>query len=162
MKWFILCLRNYVNFSGRARRKEYWFFVLFTFIFSIVARLLDLLIFGPSGMLISGLFGLAMLLPQLAVLVRRLHDTNRSGKWVLGYYLLTILWTGILIVWGISTSFVAAMQGTAGMPVGFSIFAIVGVLAILAYAIVLLVWSCLPGTKGENRYGADPKAGEMA
>ena len=100
MKWFILCLRNYVNFSGRARRKEYWFFVLFTFIFSIVARLLDLLIFGPSGMLISGLFGLAMLLPQLAaaasqaapanpstpgnVLVRRLHDTNRSGKWVLG------------------------------------------------------------------------------
>lgn len=98
MKWFILCLRNYVNFSGRARRKEYWFFVLFTFIFSIVARLLDLLIFGPSGMLISGLFGLAMLLPQLAVLVRRLHDTNRSGKWVLGYYLLTILWTGIIIV----------------------------------------------------------------
>ncbi len=161
MKWFILCLRNYVNFSGRARRKEYWFFVLFTFIFSIVARLLDLLIFGPSGMLISGLFGLAMLLPQLAVLVRRLHDTNRSGKWVLGYYLLTILWTGILIVWGMKC-FVAAMQGTAGMPVGFSIFAIVGVLAILAYAIVLLVWSCLPGTKGENRYGADPKAGEMA
>ena len=161
MKWFILCLRNYVNFSGRARRKEYWFFVLFTFIFSIVARLLDLLIFGPSGMLISGLFGLAMLLPQLAVLVRRLHDTNRSGKWVLGYYLLTILWTGILIVWGMKY-FVAAMQGTAGMPVGFSIFAIVGVLAILAYSIVLLVWSCLPGTKGENRYGADPKAGEMA
>ena len=161
MKWFILCLRNYVNFSGRARRKEYWFFVLFTFIFSIVARLLDLLIFGPSGMLISGLFGLAMLLPQLAVLVRRLHDTNRSGKWVLGYYLLTILWTGILIVWGMKY-FVAAMQDTAGMPVGFSIFAIVGVLAILAYAIVLLVWSCLPGTKGENRYGADPKAGEMA
>ena len=161
MKWFILCLRNYVNFSGRARRKEYWFFVLFTFIFSIVARLLDLLIFGPSGMLISGLFGLAMLLPQLAVLVRRLHDTNRSGKWVLGYYLLTILWTGILIVWGMKY-FVAAMQGTASMPVGFSIFAIVGVLAILAYAIVLLVWSCLPGTKGENRYGADPKAGEMA
>ena len=161
MKWFILCLRNYVNFSGRARRKEYWFFVLFTFIFSIVARLLDLLIFGPSGMLISGLFGLAMLLPQLAVLVRRLHDTNRSGKWVLGYYLLTILWTGIIIVWGMKY-FVAAMQGTAGMPFGFSIFAIVGVLAILAYAIVLLVWSCLPGTKGENRYGADPKAGEMA
>lgn len=160
MKWFILCLRNYVNFSGRARRKEYWFFVLFTFIFSIVARLLDLLIFGPSGMLISGLFGLAMLLPQLAVLVRRLHDTNRSGKWVLGYYLLTILWTGILIVWGMKY-FVAAMQGTAGI-VGFSIFAIVGVLAILAYTIVLLVWSCLPGTKGENRYGADPKAGEMA
>ena len=160
MKWFILCLRNYVNFSGRARRKEYWFFVLFTFIFSIVARLLDLLIFGPSGMLISGLFGLAMLLPQLAVLVRRLHDTNRSGKWVLGYYLLTILWTGILIVWGMK--YFVAVQGTAGMPVGFSIFAIVGVLAILAYAIVLLVWSCLPGTKGENRYGADPKAGEMA
>lgn len=161
MKWFILCLRNYVNFSGRARRKEYWFFVLFTFIFSIVARLLDLLIFGPTGMLISGLFGLAMLLPQLAVMVRRLHDTNRSGKWVLGYYLLAILWSVILFAWGMKY-FVAAMQGAAGLPVGLSIFTIVGILAILAYAIVLLVWSCLPGTQGENRYGADPKAGEMA
>lgn len=161
MKWFVKCIRNYVNFSGRARRKEYWFFVLFTFIFSIVASLLDRLIFGPTGILLSGLFRLFILLPQLAVMVRRLHDTNRSGKWVLWYYLASIIWVVILLAWGMKY-FAAALQGAAGLPVGLSIFAIVGGLALVGIGITLFVWSLLPGTQGENRYGADPKAEEEA
>ena len=161
MKWFVKCIRNYVNFSGRARRKEYWFFVLFTFIFASGASLLDRVIVGPTGIMLAGLCGLVILLPQLAVMGRRLHETNRSGKWVLWYYLASIIWVVILLAWGMKY-FAAALQGAAGLPVGLSIFAIVGGLALIGIGITLFVWSLLPGTQGENRYGADPKAEEEA
>lgn len=87
MKYYLEALKKYAVFSGRSRRKEYWLFVLFNIIFSIVAALLDVLAgtrmenqyFG----IISILFNIAMILPYLAVTVRRLHDTNRSGWWIL-------------------------------------------------------------------------------
>ncbi|MBN1304310.1 MAG: DUF805 domain-containing protein [Anaerolineales bacterium] len=85
MNWYLAVMKKYVEFSGRARRKEYWMFVLFNVIFSVVAIGLDNL-FGTfdsetgSG-LVSGLYSLAVLLPALAVLVRRLHDIGKSGWW---------------------------------------------------------------------------------
>lgn len=81
MEWYMKVLSNYVGFQGRARRKEYWMFVLFSIIISIVLAVLESLL-GIKNAL-SGLYSLAVLLPSLAVGVRRLHDTGRSGWWLL-------------------------------------------------------------------------------
>ena len=82
MDWFIDVVKNkYAVFSGRARRKEYWMFVLFYFLIAIAIGIIDKVI-GGQGVL-GVLFGLAMLLPGLGVTVRRLHDTGRTGWWVL-------------------------------------------------------------------------------
>ena len=87
MKWFIKCIRNYVNFSGRARRREYWNFVLFSFLLMIVAMILDWICFGQSSFF-YGLSGLFLFLPNLAVMARRLHDTGRSAKILIWYYVI--------------------------------------------------------------------------
>ena len=80
MNWYVSVMRNYVNVDGRARRKEYWMFFLVYFGILIVAAVLDSII----GMgLIGGLVVLAHLLPSICVGVRRLHDINRSGWWLL-------------------------------------------------------------------------------
>jgi uncharacterized membrane protein YhaH (DUF805 family) len=91
MNWYIGCLKKYVTFSGRARRKEYWMFYLFNIIFLLVAALLDNLLgltidTGYGGALPYGwiymLYAFAVLLPGLAVFIRRLHDLGKSGWWI--------------------------------------------------------------------------------
>ena len=131
MNWYVKVLKQYVDFSGRARRKEYWMFALINAIIVIVLQLVDGLLgtgintasaggsgvsFGISLGILSGLYSLAVLLPGLAVAIRRLHDTDRSGWWVL----------------------IALVPFVGG--------------------IVLLVFFVLAGTAGGNKYGADPKA----
>ncbi|KUP07442.1 membrane protein [Bacillus coahuilensis m2-6] len=81
MSWYLKVLKNYVGFQGRARRKEYWMFILFTTLISIVLTLIELAVGLPS--VLTGIYSLAILLPSLAVSVRRLHDTGRSGWWLL-------------------------------------------------------------------------------
>ncbi len=102
MNWMLLPLKRYATFTGRARPKEYWLFALFVLLGSIVAVIAESLLGIGSGESIrtvgdgsyslysqhmmgwlSGLFSLAMILPSLAVAVRRLHDTDRSGWWLL-------------------------------------------------------------------------------
>ncbi|MCL1142629.1 DUF805 domain-containing protein [Shewanella gaetbuli] len=87
MEWYLKVLKNYFGFSGRARRKEYWMFVLISTVISIVLSLVDLGIgtFDEetgSGLL-STIYGLAVLIPTIAVSFRRLHDTNHSAWWLL-------------------------------------------------------------------------------
>lgn len=101
------CLTQYVGFSGRARRSEYWWFVLFSFLVSVVAAILDAILgtggdFGRTG-LIGGLASLALLLPSLAAAVRRLHDTSRSGWWILIGLIPIIGWI-VLIVFYVQDS----------------------------------------------------------
>ena len=87
MNWYLEALRKYSDFTGRARRREYWFFVLFNTLIQIAAVVLD----GIAGTfrvelgvgLLSGIYSLAVLVPSFAVLARRLHDTDRSGWWIL-------------------------------------------------------------------------------
>jgi uncharacterized membrane protein YhaH (DUF805 family) len=79
MNYYIEVLKKYAVFSGRARRKEYWMFVLFNLIISIAINLITASIGALS--FLSPLYGLAVLTPGIAVGVRRLHDTNRSGWW---------------------------------------------------------------------------------
>lgn len=87
MSWYMMALRRYADFSGRSRRSEYWYFVLFVVLIEIVLvgieRMLGLGSAGSGYGVLSGLFMLAMFIPHLAVGARRLHDTGRSGWWLL-------------------------------------------------------------------------------
>ena len=120
------CLSNYVTFSGRAARSEFWWFALFVFGGQIVLSWLDIALFGTTEVdgssfsgqtdtpVFSGLFGLAMLLPMVSVAVRRLHDRDKSGWW---YWIALIPLVGVII---------------------------------------LIVWFATEGIRGENQYGPDP------
>jgi len=75
------CFNNYANFRGRARRSEYWYWALFEVLIGLVLEVLTIATKSPVFVLIFALFALATVLPTLAVTVRRLHDTGRSGWW---------------------------------------------------------------------------------
>jgi len=87
MNWYLEVLNKYAVFSGRARRKEYWFFVLFNVLISLLLSIAD----GLTGTLnpltgvgvLGGVYMIAIMIPSIAVAVRRLHDTGRSGWWLL-------------------------------------------------------------------------------
>ena len=83
MDWFKKGLRNYTNLSGRARSKEYWYFVLVQMGLVIIAMILDAIIFNSEIGLFYIVVALGLFLPGLAVTIRRLHDTSRSGWWFL-------------------------------------------------------------------------------
>jgi uncharacterized membrane protein YhaH (DUF805 family) len=110
--------KNYVNFSGRAPRSEYWFWVLWMIIISIITATIDYQFFDSQPGPINTIFGLATFLPSLAMGIRRLHDIDRTGWWTL------IALTGIGLF-------------------------------------VLLVFACLKGTTGPNRFGPDPLGGAL-
>ena len=105
MKWYIKVLKNYFNFTGRARRTELWMFVLFNTLFWNAASLLDKLLgttFPTTGSIHYGwfytIYCIAILLPSLAVSVRRLHDIGKSGGWLLICFI-PIIGGIILLVW---------------------------------------------------------------
>lgn len=81
MNWYIDVLKKYAVFNGRARRKEYWMFVLFNLIIAFVLGFIEGLAGGPG--VVGLIYSLAVLIPGIAVSVRRLHDTDRSGWWLL-------------------------------------------------------------------------------
>lgn len=173
MNWMILPLKRYFDFKGRSRRKEYWMYTLFIIIVSVVLSFVDAALglggsatsdttatpgaVGASGALQGGLlanlFALATFIPGIAVMVRRLHDLDRTGWWVLALFL-PIFLGAILMGVGVA----GAMTG--GSAAGFGGAALGGMVLIgigLIFAIVMLVWACTEGTKGPNRYGEDPK-----
>lgn len=87
MSWFLMALKKYAQFDGRSQRSEYWFFALFYILFAIAATLIDVGIgsYDPqSGFgLVSAILAIGLFIPSLSVSVRRLHDTDRSGWWIL-------------------------------------------------------------------------------
>src|SRR5262245_30143130 len=99
--------QNYVNFTGRAARSEFWYWVLFNLIVEVVTEVIDYIAFpGTVVSPFSSLASLALLLPNLAVAARRLHDTDRSG-WFLLLAFIPLIGIIILIVWW-------CQQGSAG------------------------------------------------
>jgi uncharacterized membrane protein YhaH (DUF805 family) len=109
--------RNYVTFSGRASRSEYWYWVLFAILGSVATAIIDRSLFDTSTVSpLNAIFTLVCFLPGLAVSFRRLHDIDRTGWWWL------------------------------------LVFTVIG-------TILLIVWFCLKGTAGPNRYGPDPLGG---
>jgi uncharacterized membrane protein YhaH (DUF805 family) len=127
MDWMLMPLKRYADFTGRSRRKEFWMFTLLNFIVTIV--LYGLIIMGMDfqtgqmgalsmlggGLLLS--YGLAVLVPSIAVHVRRFHDQDKSG-------------------WFVLLMFIPGIGG-----------------------LIVIVFMCLEGTRGPNRFGEDPKAG---
>lgn len=128
MDWMLMPLRRYADFSGRSRRKEFWMFFLFNVIVSIA--MFTVLIVGAVlsdtendrtspllwiGLALTALWSLAIVIPTIAVHVRRFHDQEQSG-------------------WMYLINFVPLIGG-----------------------LIVLVFMLLPGTKGPNRYGPDPK-----
>jgi len=85
LHWYLSAMRNYAKFSGRARRAEYWYFTLFALLIAIGVMLVESFLgtFSEEAGIgvVSGLYLLAITVPGLAVMVRRLHDTGRSGWW---------------------------------------------------------------------------------
>ncbi|MGQ4660495.1 DUF805 domain-containing protein [Lysobacter sp. F6437] len=109
MDWYLKVLKNYVGFEGRARRKEYWMFALFNLIVSIVLAVIDGIggFMTESGIGMLGLlYTLAVLLPSIAVGVRRLHDIDKSGWWLLLIFI-PLIGAIVLLVF-------AVMEGTRG------------------------------------------------
>ena len=86
---------NYVNFSGRACRSEYWYWILFIIIADIVAAIIDQTL---GIQLVTGLFGLVTIIPNIAIAIRRLHDLDRTGWWILLGFIPLIGWI-ILLIW---------------------------------------------------------------
>ena len=81
MNWYLKAMKQYVDFSGRARRKEYWMYFLVYFLITLVCGVVEGVLSMPG--VLTGLVALVHLLPSLGVTVRRLHDTDRSGWWIL-------------------------------------------------------------------------------
>lgn len=110
MQWYVAVLKKYAVFEGRSRRKEYWMFQLWSLVFTFALMIVD----AMAGMfdqesgfgVLSGIYLVAVLIPNLSVGCRRLHDINRSGWWQL-IGLIPIIGTIIMIVW-------CATDGNAG------------------------------------------------
>jgi uncharacterized membrane protein YhaH (DUF805 family) len=85
------CFAKYVDFSGCASRPEFWWWVLFTILASLTLR--------SISYSLSGVFSLATLLPSIAVTIRRLHDTDRTGWWTLLYFIPLVGWIILIIFW---------------------------------------------------------------
>ena len=167
------CFRNYVTFSGRARRPEYWWFVLFIVLGSIVAGILDGVLFGaaetelrtgPEGVGMSAsasgpittLFSLGTFLPALAAGWRRMHDTGRSGLYLL-YPLIVIAGIGGFL--GVFGGFV--QTGAGGMPQFTGLFGVVLGLAVIVLIVspfLVIWWLTRPTQPGPNEYGPEPKS----
>jgi uncharacterized membrane protein YhaH (DUF805 family) len=99
-KWWLSVLKNhYADFEGRARRQTYWMFVLVNAIISVVISIVGLLLPGALGTVLSSIFSLAILVPAIAVGVRRLHDIGKSGWWYLIIFipLIGTIWLIVLL-----------------------------------------------------------------
>ena len=151
--WAKRPLQKYADFTGRAARAEYWWFYLGMIVAYIVAMIIDSLVgiqlIGPYGLL-TCLLGLALIIPGLAVTVRRLHDTNRSGWWIL-----------VVVVPYFIVGIMMGMAAASGDMSGMASAGLAGLVA-LAGAVAMLVFMVLPGTSGDNRFGPDPYAGDAA
>ena len=160
------CLRKYVQFNGRATRAEFWWWILAVAIVSFGLNAFNGFFNALVGQSVFGLlpaiFSLAVLLPNLAVTSRRLHDIGKSGWWQLVWIVASILGVIPLGV-GIAATVIAALSGESwwGRPDFWTpiIFgAAVSFLIWIALFIWWLLWMVKQGQFGDNRFGPDPRA----
>lgn len=158
-------LSKYATFTGRARRSEYWWFYLFTVLVSIGTTIVDYplnAVLGHHWNVVGDLATLALLLPSLAVGVRRLHDTGRTGWWMLLPVVPIV--AALMSGFGLAVTAVGvAFAGTSGSSpadafAGLLIVLMFGfMLLALAGTVTLVVFQCLDSTPGPNKHGPSPK-----
>lgn len=160
-----LYFTQYAKFTGRSRRSEYWYVVLFNFLVGIVLSL--------SGVQMLGyIYSLATFVPDLALQCRRLHDINRSGHWlwvkylaIIFGYIAALYFVIYMIVYVPEMTEALKMQGTdpslfyplyplLNLPSGVIILM---VLCAIGIGITFLVFNCTDSKQGTNAYGASPK-----
>jgi uncharacterized membrane protein YhaH (DUF805 family) len=95
LHWYTDVIKQYAVFDGRAGRPEYWWFFLINTIISVI---LDLVIPGATGQVLGAIYALAVLLPSIGVGIRRLHDTNRTGWWLLVSLVPLVGWIWIIVL----------------------------------------------------------------
>lgn len=152
MKWFIKCFRQYSDFKGRARRKEFWMFSLVQFILGLIFFTADILLFFlPSDgfPILTMLYVTAMFFPSLGVLVRRLHDIGKSGWWYANFCVK--LWL-VFIVLGILWALGAICSIPIFVYIGYAIFPLG-----IAASVWLIVIFCKDSEPHENKWGLNPK-----
>lgn len=176
MEWMFLPLKRYAEFNGRSRRMEYWMFQLLWVILTVIFITILLVVgIGAAGLASTGsngalggmmgmfasmgimfvvfiIIALALFIPTLAVQIRRLHDTDRSGWWVMLYY-------GPYLVLLLVQLATIGQAGTGDSSMGLAIIAGLVSLGFYGGWITLAVFDCLPGTPGPNRFGPDPLGG---
>ncbi len=147
MKWFIKCFKQYADFNSRARRSEFWWFSLINFIIAMVLMVCWIAPIVKMGITLGSpflylylLYYIAVLIPSIAVTVRRLHDIGRSGFW---YF----LFLGGSLLGSIGSMF---QETNTGLTILFYC-------ASLAICIVFLVWMFTDSQPGENKWGPNPK-----
>ena len=165
------CLRKYADFNGRATRAEYWWWVLATVLASFAIGAVDGFINAFAGPYafspFSAIFGLAVLLPDLAVTCRRLHDIGKTGWWQLLWFAIAgagwlIFVAGLIITLisvfsgGWDSDFFDRLDFTDFVPAIVTF--VIAVLVSLAVLIWALVWLVRQGQPGSNKYGPDPRA----
>ena len=164
--WAKRPLQKYADFSGRAPRSELWWFILFILIAAIVSTIVDdllgLKVVGPYGVLTLVLM-LGVLVPNIAVQVRRLHDTDRSGWWVAIFYgiyaaFLAMVAPAMMAMQSAADSSTPVSPAIPAMGAGAGLLGLV----MLIYCVVLIVFYCQRGTAGDNRYGPDPQTTPIA
>lgn len=166
MRWMIMPLRRYADFRGRSQRIEFWMWVLFQVILLALLVTLDNVLglgghfhaggragtmlsyatnFYASGGLLTWIFFLLALIPNFAVHIRRLHDSDRSGWWVFMPVAPFAFTSAVLLVAVAARSLTLLLLVTL-----FTVLSFGGI-------IWLIVLQCLDGTRGENRFGPDPR-----
>ena len=160
------CFSKAFTFTGRARRSEYWYWYLFSVIVSIPLSII-LEIIPEDAWALAFIVALVSLgwnffnmIATLAVTIRRLHDTGRSGWWYGGSVIGAFVWA-MFVVAGIVALSVSVVDSTSASMMEaltpFLVVLLVTYIPLLAYSIVLLVWLCQDSTPGPNKYGENPK-----
>ena len=161
-----ICLKKFFDFTGRARRSEYWWFVLFVMIVSMVFNFIGAVF--PMVNILGLIVGLLLSIAQLAALTRRLHDTGRSGLWVLVYGLFMLVTYGALVAIlapvagelmaeGDQMALVELMANAfMDSPIAATVM-ICGALATAFMAIITLIFAVKDSQWTENKYGPSPK-----
>ena len=153
MRWFIKCIRQYSDFNGRARRKEYWMFSLVQFLFGLILFTADVILFVlPSDAfpILTLLYVTFAFFPSLAVAVRRLHDIGKSAWWYvkvcLTIYVISVVFA---ILW--------AIGGIYSIDILISISVAVFLLMYIGSLAWVIVVFCKNSEPNENKWGLNPK-----
>lgn len=155
------CLvEKYACFTGRARRSEFWYFSLFSFVASLIVT--GLAFIPIIGSIINIVFCFGIIIPSLSVTTRRLHDTGRSGWHIVISYVIAVI-AIILMFSGVGLENIINPErvdyATMNMPlliVGFILYLIATI-----YSIVIFVFELMDSNPGENKYGPNPKGDSL-